>query len=124
MVKNTKKNSINHCFMYIMSLISEVEGRFASISSCGASQNSLSPLGPSLVSYITQPEDFVALCYRECGKMEFVSHYVSIALQKLDAVSICNEEERHQIAFQTCDPSARETESTAFETLSRPPEKN
>jgi hypothetical protein len=25
--------------------------------------------------------------------------------------------------LQTCDPPARETESTAFETLSRPPEK-
>jgi hypothetical protein len=31
---------------------------------------------------------------------------------------------RHLRFVHTCDPPARETESTAFETLSRPPEKN
>jgi hypothetical protein len=28
------------------------------------------------------------------------------------------------LKYQTCEPPARETKSTAFETLSRPPEKN
>ncbi|XP_055995769.1 ceramide kinase-like isoform X1 [Ostrea edulis] len=66
----------------------EKEGRFASVTSCGASQSFLcGPFGPSLVSYITQPGDFVVVSYKECGKLEFLNHFVSFGLEKPDAVS-------------------------------------